>query len=96
MAAPRPAVRPKEKDRVKGSHVVPDNPGETAPPDRAAAVMNEQLEGPPEMRRADCPFCEHQVLVYEEPPRCPLCACPLEDDRIEPYAWPDGEPSPSD
>ena len=32
------------------------------------------------MREAECPFCERIVLVYEEPPRCPLCACPLDDE----------------
>ena len=31
------------------------------------------------MREAECPFCERVVLVYEEPPRCPLCACPLDE-----------------
>jgi hypothetical protein len=51
--------------------------------------------GAPEMREAECPFCENAVLVYEDPPRCPLCACPLEEERMHPYAWPDEEPSPS-
>ena len=51
--------------------------------------------GAPEMREAGCPFCEREVLVYETPRRCPLCACPLEDDRMRPYVWPDEEPSPS-
>jgi len=57
------------------------------------------------MREAECPFCERVVLVYEEPPRCPLCACPLDDERTRPYefpgeggvarpdAAPDGDPS---
>ena len=49
-----------------------------------------------EMREAECPFCENLVLVYEVPPSCPLCACPLEPDRMHPYAWPNEEPSPSE
>ena len=40
------------------------------------------------MREAECPFCERIVLVYEEPPRCPLCACPLDDERTHPYEFP--------
>ena len=40
------------------------------------------------MREAECPFCERVVLVYEEPPRCPLCACPLDDERMRPYEFP--------
>jgi hypothetical protein len=51
--------------------------------------------GIPEMREAECPYCERAVLVYEEPPRCPLCACPLHEERMHPYVWPDEEPSPS-
>ena len=54
--------------------------------------MNEDTVVPPEMREGECPFCEHRVLVYEEPPRCPLCACPLEEVRMHPYDWPDAEP----
>ena len=42
----------------------------------------------PSMREAECPFCERIVLVYEEPPRCPLCACPLDDERTHPYEFP--------
>ena len=51
--------------------------------------------GTPEMRAAECPYCEREVLVCEYPPRCPLCACPLDQDRMRPYVWPDEEPSPS-
>ncbi len=40
------------------------------------------------MWEAECPFCERTVLVYEDPPRCPLCACPLDEDRTKPYIWP--------
>ena len=42
--------------------------------------MDYIADGPP-MQEADCPFCERRVLVYEDPPRCPLCACPLEERR---------------
>jgi hypothetical protein len=42
----------------------------------------------PPMQEAECPFCERRVLVYEEPPRCPLCACPLEIDRMQPFTFP--------
>jgi len=51
--------------------------------------------GTPEMRETECPYCERDVLVYEDPPRCPLCACPLDRDRMRPYVWPDEEPSAS-
>jgi hypothetical protein len=74
----------------------PDNWVETAPPDRAASMPSQDLDRSPNMREAECPFCERIVLVYEEPPRCPLCACPLDEDRMRPYVWPDEEPSPSD
>jgi hypothetical protein len=57
--------------------------------------MPKNVDGPPEMREAECPYCERTVLVYEEPPRCPLCACPIDDERLEPYVWPDEEPSTS-
>jgi hypothetical protein len=57
--------------------------------------MPNDLDGPPEMLEAACPFCERTVLVYEEPARCPLCACPLEELRMRPYIWPDEEPSTS-
>jgi hypothetical protein len=49
----------------------------------------------PDMRETVCPYCERMVLVYEEPPRCPLCACPLLGAATRPYVWPDEEPSPS-
>jgi hypothetical protein len=60
--------------------------GRTAPPERTIP-MNEIVE-PPAMRESECPFCERTVLVYEDPPRCPLCACPLDEDRMRPYAFP--------
>jgi hypothetical protein len=55
--------------------------------------MPNDTDGLPSMREADCPFCERTVLVYEEPPRCPLCACPLEEDRMAPHAWPGEAPA---
>ena len=58
-------------------------------------TMPNDLDGQPAMREAECPFCERAVLVYEEPPRCPLCACPLEEPRMRPFIWPDEEPSTS-
>jgi hypothetical protein len=47
------------------------------------------------MREAECPFCERVVLVYEEPPRCPLCACPLDEERMRDHVWPGEEPGPA-
>jgi hypothetical protein len=41
------------------------------------------------MRESDCPFCERTVLVYEDPPRCPLCACPLDPEGVRPYVFPE-------
>ncbi len=49
--------------------------------------MPQANAGPPLME-ADCPFCERQVLAYEAPPRCPLCACPLEEQRMRPFEMP--------
>ena len=49
--------------------------------------MNDAISGPPLME-ADCPYCEQHVLVYEDPPRCPLCACPIEEDRMSPFVMP--------
>ena len=45
------------------------------------------------MRSGDCPFCERPVLVYEDPPRCPICACPLDASTVEPYVFPEGSSS---
>ena len=63
----------------------------TAPPEQAVDRMTADTQ-PPTMREAECPFCERVVLVYEDPPRCPLCACPLDAERMRPHAWP-GEPT---
>lgn len=54
--------------------------------------MPEPITGPPLME-ADCPFCERRVVVYEAPPRCPLCACPLEAPRMRPFLAPRDAPS---
>lgn len=51
--------------------------------------MPADTDGPAGMREAECPFCERVVLVYEDPPRCPLCACPLDEDRMRDHVWPD-------
>ena len=45
------------------------------------------------MREAECPFCERVVLAYEEPPRCPLCACPLDVQRTRPFEFPARQPN---
>ncbi len=42
------------------------------------------------MREGACPYCERTVLVYEEPPRCPLCACPLDERTVKPFVFPGG------
>lgn len=65
------------------------------PPTAADSQMTSDIDGAPEMREAECPYCERPVLVYEDPPRCPLCACPIDGGRMHPFAWPDEEPSTS-
>ena len=50
-------------------------------------------QGPP-LREADCPYCERRVVVYEEPPRCPFCACPIEERRVDPFEFPIDEERP--
>jgi hypothetical protein len=56
--------------------------------------MTNEIAEPPSMREGDCPYCERTVLVYEEPPRCPLCACPLDARSMRPYAFP-GDAAPA-
>ena len=66
----------------------------TAPPERDPYMTNETAE-PPAMREGGCPYCERVVLVYEDPPRCPLCACPLDEQSVRPYVFPgEREPAP--
>ncbi len=60
----------------------------TAPPERRQPKMPKPTAEPPAMREGDCPFCERAVLVYEEPARCPLCACPLDETRMRPFVFP--------
>jgi hypothetical protein len=50
--------------------------------------MPNDVTEPPPMRMGSCPYCERAVLVYEEPPRCPLCACPLEETSMRPFVFP--------
>jgi hypothetical protein len=52
------------------------------------------MDPPLPMREGACPFCERTVLVYEEPPRCPLCACPMDEDRMHPFSFPVEDPAP--
>jgi len=59
----------------------------TAPPSGTRRMTNELTE-PPAMRMGDCPYCERAVLVYEEPPRGPICACPLEASAMRPFVFP--------
>lgn len=54
--------------------------------------MTNEIAEPPSMREGACPYCERDVLVYEEPPRCPLCACPLDERTMHPFEFP---PAPS-
>lgn len=61
--------------------------GVTAPPERDDPMTNETAE-PPAMREGGCPYCERTVLLYEEPPRCPLCACPLDEHTVKPFVFP--------
>jgi hypothetical protein len=58
----------------------------TAPPERMP--MPSETGQPPAMREGDCPYCERTVLAYEEPPRCPLCDCPLEEHGMRPFSFP--------
>jgi hypothetical protein len=46
----------------------------------------------PPLWEATCPYCERRVLVYERPPRCPLCACPLDRRRMGSEPWTGEEP----
>jgi hypothetical protein len=49
---------------------------------------------PADMKEGDCPFCERTVLIYQDPPCCPLCACPLEEHAVRPYSFPKIAPEP--
>jgi hypothetical protein len=60
---------------------------------RVAHIMSNDLSETPPMRMGDCPYCERAVLVYEEPPRYPLCACPLDATSMRPFAVPTERPA---
>ena len=64
-------------------------------PPRATQPMTNENAQPSAMREGACPYCERTVLVYEEPPRCPLCACPLDEQAMHPYVFP-GDKAPVD
>jgi predicted amidophosphoribosyltransferase len=55
--------------------------------------MTNDVTEPPPMRMGDCPYCERSVLVYEDPARCPLCACPLEEHAMRPFEFPVAPPA---
>jgi hypothetical protein len=57
--------------------------------------MTNEIAEPPSMREGSCPYCERDVLVYEEPPRCPLCACPLDERTMHPFEFPESSSSGS-
>jgi hypothetical protein len=40
------------------------------------------------MWEGECPFCERTVLVVDDPPRCPLCDCPLDEHGLRPFSFP--------
>jgi len=50
--------------------------------------MPNEIAEPEPMRTGDCPYCERSVLVYEDPPRCPMCACPLDEASMRPFVFP--------
>lgn len=80
--------------RVKLPAASADNTRDRSPRS-ADSEMPNTVEGGPPMQEGDCPFCERTVLVYEDPPCCPLCACPMDEDRLRPYVVP-GKPGPDD
>jgi hypothetical protein len=51
-------------------------------------MTNETPGSAKPMRMGECPYCERAVLVYEEPPRCPICACPLDEATMHPFVVP--------
>jgi hypothetical protein len=58
------------------------------PPEAAFHTMANDTTEPPAMRMGACPYCERTVLVYEDPPRCPICACPLDVSTMRPFSFP--------
>lgn len=80
-AAPRRGVCLIQGMRVRADAGVDRSP-------RSATPMPNGTEQPPAMREGECPYCERTVLVYDEPPRCPLCDCPLEEFGMRPFSFP--------
>lgn len=56
--------------------------------------MTDTAADQPAMRMGECPYCERDVLVYEEPPRCPMCACPLDVTSMRPFKVADRSEGP--
>jgi hypothetical protein len=54
--------------------------------------MPNETSEPPVLRQGDCPFCERVVLTHEDPPVCPLCACPIDERRLRPFTFPADPP----
>jgi hypothetical protein len=54
--------------------------------------MTNEIADPP-MREGSCPYCERDVVTYEDPPRCPLCACPLDERTMHPFGFPEATSS---
>jgi hypothetical protein len=77
--------------RVKASRTCTDGLEDRSP--RVGHTMPTESSDAPPMRMGDCPYCERAVLVYEDPPRCPLCACPLDATSMRPFAVPGERPS---
>ena len=73
--------------RVKGLHAPADGFEDRSPRVAFHTMANETTE-PPAMRMGACPYCERTVLVYEDPPRCPICACPLDVTTMRPFVFP--------
>jgi len=59
-----------------------------APPEAGVLTMANETNESPAMRMGACPYCERTVLVYEDPPRCPICACPLDVSTMRPFVFP--------
>ena len=63
-------------------------PVDRSPRTRHANMTSQTPEPALPMRMGECPYCERTVLVYEEPPRCPICACPLDENTMHPFVFP--------
>ncbi len=47
--------------------------------------MPDAIAQSPSMREGGCPFCERTVVSYQDPARCPLCDCPLDEGSLHPF-----------